>query len=135
MRSETYKQLIAYLQGKEVIRSHHEFKQRELGESYYSLKILGSSLTVDVTHLDGNPVVIFNVSDQYNIVPVTSIQEYTKTQNGDIIRIILRINDEFELLNEDVMGIMMGDLAMLPEGFPKQDRPFKPIPEEYYSLV
>lgn len=134
-----------YMEGAEIINSLEEFQKKELGETYMSFKF-NSATTIELTHYGGKPVLLSACSLplsedkpaewQFQIKPISKVESYTETdkESGDMTRMILRVDDKFELLYELTYGQPMYGMSFDKGGFPNPNKKFEDV-SDYFTTT
>jgi DNA modification methylase len=125
-----FKKLNDFLKDALVIYSLAEFKEKELGESYHAFTFTDNT-AIEVAYYDNKPVlIVISKNDNayhFQIMPVVKLEQHMEMNNHEIYRIILRVNDKLELLQEDCNGMMISSFSLETNGFPTANKSFKII--------
>lgn len=106
-----------------------ELTNKTIGECYYRFATpYGPSF--DITTVDHKPVVVVTAhGDPKNhfVKDVTSIGQFTDPEAGESYRIIIRLNDEMELLNERCGMSKIASYTFDKSGYPTAGKVFEDV--------
>lgn len=113
-----------------------ELTQKNIGESYYAFRTPNGP-SFDITTIDDQPVVVvtsFSDTTNHTVKQLTSIGQFTDPTEGESYRIIIRLNDQMELVNERCGHIKIAGYTFEKGGYPTADKVFEDV-GEYIGLI
>ena len=108
-----------------------ELKAQDHGECYYRFAPINNNTHVQLTYINDEMVLlVFHLKNGvYNdiyTIPVNKLEEHlNKDSHGEIYRFLYRINDKFEIMDEESLGKMFFGVSFDKRGFPTANKDFK----------
>ena len=131
MEQKTFDKFIKLLEsGKHY--TFEELKAQDHGECYHRFANLNNNTHIQLTPINNKMVLLayhFRDGVYSNIyaVPVNKLEQHTDKDYGYIYRWLFRINDKFEVMDEDTLGTMFFAISFDKDGFLTANKEFKLI--------